>query len=140
MASKQHVVRLYRDVLHAAKRFPSKKRDSIVADIKLEFREARRRPCPARVLRRAVSVHTGSANSVKIVAQHPARLAPSPDAHTVVQGAVETDAANVQRRLAVAQDGLSRLRQYAGARRAVFLSAPLAAAVAETPPRGLSQA
>ena len=43
MASRRSVLALYRDVLRAAKRFPSKKRDRIVTDIKLEFREARRR-------------------------------------------------------------------------------------------------
>jgi hypothetical protein len=118
MASKQHVVRLYRDVLHAAKRFPSKKRDSIVADIKLEFREARRRPAP-RASCDAQCPCTQAAPTLcgRCGATRRTRLAPSPDAHTVVQGAVETDAANVQRRLAVAQDGLSRLRQYAGAHR-----------------------
>jgi hypothetical protein len=47
MASKQSVLRLYRDVLRAAQRFPSKKRVSIIADIKLEWREARRAAAPA---------------------------------------------------------------------------------------------
>ena len=66
--SRVEVLRLYRAILRAAARFPSKKRASIIADIKLEFRE----------------------------------------------GAGERDAAQVQRRLAVAQDGLVRLRQYTG--------------------------
>ena len=66
---KRHeVLALYRSVLRAAVRFPSKKRDAIIADIKLEFRE----------------------------------------------GAAVTDDALVKQRLAVAEDGLVRLRQYAG--------------------------
>jgi hypothetical protein len=72
MSSRVEVLRLYRAVLRAAARFPSKKRASIIEDIKLEFRE----------------------------------------------GAVVTDAALVQRRLAVAHDGLVRLRQYSGLERA----------------------
>ena len=60
------ILKLYRDVLRAAARFPSKKRAQIIADIKLEFRE----------------------------------------------GAPLTDSAAVQRRIAVAEDGLVRLRQY----------------------------
>jgi len=68
MASRVEVLHLYRAVLHAAARFPSKKRASIIEDIKQEFRE----------------------------------------------GAAVTDAALVKRRLALARDGLERLRQYAG--------------------------
>ena len=66
--SRVEVLRLYRAVLRAAARFPSKKRAFIIEDIKVEFRE----------------------------------------------GAVVTDATLVQRRIAVAQDGLVRLRQYSG--------------------------
>lgn len=38
-ASRVSVVRLYRKILQAARLYPSVKRDSIIADIKLEFRE-----------------------------------------------------------------------------------------------------
>ena len=68
MTSRGEVLRLYRAILRAAERFPSKKRAAIIEDIKLEFRE----------------------------------------------GATVTDSALVQRRVAVAQDGLARLRQYSG--------------------------
>ena len=72
MTSRTDVLRLYRAILRAAARFPSKKRASIIEDIKLEFRE----------------------------------------------GAVVREPAAVQRRLAVAHDGLVRLRQYSGLERA----------------------
>ena len=37
MASQTQVLQLYRDILKAAKRFPSIKRNQILADIKTEF-------------------------------------------------------------------------------------------------------
>lgn len=39
MASQSQVLKLYRDILKAAKRFPSIKRDQILQDIKTEFHE-----------------------------------------------------------------------------------------------------
>jgi hypothetical protein len=87
--SRAALLALYRDVLRAAARFPSKKRDAIIADIKLEFREARGHPRP--------------------------RARCNLTAWRLGQGAVETDSAQVQRRVALAHDSLTRLRQYAGA-------------------------
>jgi len=66
--SRAHVLHLYRQVLKAAQQFPSKKRASIIVDIKAEFRE----------------------------------------------GAGVTEAAEVSRRLKLAQDGLARLLSYSG--------------------------
>ena len=57
---------LYRHILRAATRFPSKNRGSIVAEIKSEFREAR----------------------------------------------LETDAGEVQKKIALAKDGLDRMRAF----------------------------
>ena len=59
---------LYRHILRAATRFPSKNRGSIVAEIKSEFREAR----------------------------------------------LETDAGEVQKKIALAKDGLDRMRAFSG--------------------------
>ena len=41
MASREMVLLLYRQILRAAKRFPSIKRDSLIGDIKAEFRDHR---------------------------------------------------------------------------------------------------
>jgi hypothetical protein len=41
MASRGQVLLLYRQILKSAQRFPSVKRDAIIADIKLEFREGK---------------------------------------------------------------------------------------------------
>ena len=39
MASRQQVLLLYRQILRAAKHFPSIKKDQVIADIKTEFRD-----------------------------------------------------------------------------------------------------
>jgi hypothetical protein len=39
MSSRSSVLKLYKDILGAAKKFPSIKRKGIIAEIKLEFRE-----------------------------------------------------------------------------------------------------
>jgi len=41
MTTPQEILQLYRHIIRAAKRFPSIKRDKIVNDIRLEFRENR---------------------------------------------------------------------------------------------------
>ena len=41
MASREQVLLLYRQILRAAKSFPSIKRNSVVVDIKAEFRDHR---------------------------------------------------------------------------------------------------
>ena len=39
MASRDQVLLLYRQILRAAKNFPSIKKDALIADIKIEFRD-----------------------------------------------------------------------------------------------------
>ncbi len=53
--SRQDVLRLYRQLLWHAKRFPSIKRDAIYEDIRIEFREKRGLAEPAK-LRHAIEV------------------------------------------------------------------------------------
>lgn len=69
MASSGEVLVLYRAILKAAARFPSRKRAAIIEDIKAEFRD----------------------------------------------GSRATELAEVKQRLALAQDGLARLRSFSGA-------------------------
>ena len=55
----QQVLLLYRRILIAAKKFPSIKRDSIIEDIKLEFRENKVRMIHSNVLGDVRSTYFG---------------------------------------------------------------------------------
>jgi hypothetical protein len=109
MASARKVLTLYRNVLRAAARFPSKKRASIIEDIKLEFREARhsgiREQLSSAQLAAVFSASKRVCFFVHVACAH--LLQP--------QGAAILDSVEVQRRVALAEDGLVRLRQYSGA-------------------------
>jgi hypothetical protein len=52
MATKEHVLLLYRQILRAAKHFPSVKKEAIIRDIKLEFRDHKQISDPKQIQHR----------------------------------------------------------------------------------------
>ena len=85
MASRAQVLLLYRQILVAAKRFPSVKRAAIVEDIRLEFREAAPLSDAAEVARR-VAVGARSLGQLRAYAGMDAG---APEAEVFLKGPCE---------------------------------------------------
>lgn len=117
MASRSDILKLYRHILKAAQRFPSVKRDAIIADIKQEFRDHRVRSS----LREGARV---AGNGARIGATC---LCPTPRSHVATahvpvpphtpDAQTLTDPDKIRKEIAVALRSLEQLEAYSGMRR-----------------------
>ncbi|KAI7842162.1 hypothetical protein COHA_004185 [Chlorella ohadii] len=107
-ANPAQVLLLYRRILKAAQRFPSIKRDAIIADIKAQFHEHKELTDPDKV-RHELRVALRSLQELEQYA-----MAPSAEILAIpTQGRALTDPDKVRHELRVALRSLQELEQYA---------------------------